>query len=196
MGRLRSMPLWRYESSGNLDNGVSNDVFNITYDGNSTTDELDPATRATQQNDAAVTTNKPVIIYSYDLNLIWGGPAGAMWQYYCDDDDIATSNTWDLTSMSFVENMRNKKFVGATVESGGRAPDFKVYKLSFKAKKNPRKMRAKFGKWAVKPIVIGPHSKNVFGFSVVNLVTGTSGTSYDNARFYAFVELKSWQTEF
>lgn len=189
------MPLMRYESSGNFDKGESNDILNITYDGNSTTDELDPAIKASLDNDSAIRTNKPVIIYSYDVHLIWGGAAGAIWQYYCDDDDVSVSNTWDMTSMSFVENMRNKKFVGANPQPGGYA-DFKVYKLSFKARKNPRKMRAKFGKWAVKPIVIGPHTKNVWGVSVVNLKTGADDTSYDNVRFYAFVELKSWQTEF
>jgi hypothetical protein len=190
------MPLWRYESSGNLDNNVSNDLFNIKYDGGQSTDELEAVNLASLNNDESVLTNKPVIIYSYDTTVIWGGPAGAVWQYYGDDDDHSTMNVWDLTSKSFQEGMRNKKFIGATVESGSRAPNFKVYKLSFKARKNPRKMRAKFGKWAVKPIVIGPHTKNTFGFSLVNLRTGDSGTSYDNARYYGFVEIKSWQTEF
>lgn len=194
------MPFIRYESSGDLDKGVSNDLVNITYDGGQSTDELSSANQASLNNDSAVLTNKPVIIYKYECTVIWGGPAGAVWQYYGDDDDISAMNVWDLTSKAFQEGMRNKKFMGAGVDpnvaSSATGPNFKVYTLKFKARKNPRRMRAKFGKWAVKPIVVGPHTKNTFGVSLVNLKTGADETSFDNARYYALLEIQSWQTEF
>lgn len=199
MGRLRSMPLQRYESSGNLDKGESNEIFCLAYSGNSATDDLDAANRASLSNLGYAVTNKPVIIYQYDATIIWGGPAGAIWQFYGDDDDRSSMNAWDMEQIAFQDGMRNKKFIGATPPfstTSEHAPNFKVYTLKFKARKNPRKMRAKYGKWAVKPIVLGPHSQNTFGFSVVNLQTGAGATSYDNARHYTHIELKRWQTEF
>lgn len=203
MGRLRSMPLQRYESSGNLDDGDTNSVFNIIYDGNATTDDLAPANRATIQNTESISTNKPVIIYKYEATCIWGGPSGVMFQYYGDDDDFNELYNWDMSSSTFTEGLKNKLFMGSmpSFESDdtppyGHAPQFKVYKLKFKARKNPRKMRAKYGKWAVPPIVVSAQKKNTFGFSVTNLRTGDSSKSFDNQRYYMHIELKRWQTEF
>jgi hypothetical protein len=125
-----------------------------------------------------------------------------MFQFYGDDDDIAQLNSWDMSNSAFVDGRRNNVFMGSTPANGPstvettNSPSFKVYKLKFKAKKNPRKLRAKFGKWAIAPIVISSHKKNVFGFSVVNLKTGADATCWDDVRYYAHVELKRWQTEF
>lgn len=203
MGRLRSMPVQRYESSGSLDAGSSNMVNAITYQAAGTTDDFDSVLSATTGNIETMVTNKPVIIYQYEATCIWGGAAGVMFQFYGDDDDSAQLNSWDMSNSSFVDGCRNKVFMGAqpSFESSdsppyGHAPQFKVYKLKFKAKKNPRKMRAKFGKWAIPPIVISSHKKNYFGFTVTNLKTGTGATSFDDQRYYAHVELKRWQTEF
>ena len=197
------MPLMRYQTTSNLDKGETQQLFRITLNAGSGTDDLAGAGQSSILNTQYVTTNKPLVIYQYECTTIFGGAAGVMFQYYGDDDDVNQLGSWDLSNLSFQEGLKNKVFMGAqpsvshTANANNPAqPAFKVYKMKFKARKNPRRMWAKFGKWAVKPIVLSPHTKNSFGFSLTNLMTGDAAGSFDDQRAYSIVELKRWQTEF
>lgn len=168
------VPLFRSESNGNMDAGENNLIFALKYD------MSQPARMLPGLNEQQCNSGYPIAIYAYKATIITDY-YGQLFQTYGDSDDQINLTTYDLSNDEFISGLKQINFTAGTSGTLGKTV------ISYRAKKNPLKLRSKFGKWKRPPIYLGPTAGNMFYIC-------THNSSDSNARtFCAHVEIQSWK---
>lgn len=122
----------------------------------------------------------PIAIYAYEIHAL-GDYYGQVFQTYGDSDDETDLTTWSMSNDEFIQGLKQYRQLAGT----STALDKTVIK--YRAKKNPRHLRARFGKWKRPPIYLGPGAGNVF-------YVCTHNNSESNERTYCIhVAITSWK---
>tara|TARA_Y100000588_G_scaffold282668_1_gene299891 strand:- start:390 stop:920 length:531 start_codon:yes stop_codon:yes gene_type:complete len=166
--------LYRNELNGTMNSDENNKIFSLKYD-MSSVGRLIPGS-----NSQDLVSGYPIAIYSYRLKII-GDYHGQVWQSYGDSDDLTNLTTWNLSNDELVQGLKQWDIMGGTSTTLGKGF------ISYTAKKNPKHLRAKFGKWKRPPIFLGPDAGNAF-----YICTHNSSAS-NNRTFLGMLEIGSWK---
>lgn len=173
------VPLFRSESSGAVAGGSNNQIFQLSYN-------MAAAGRLTPgSNTQALESAYPIAIYSYSIELIHNF-YGALYQTFGNVTDLAELSAYDFTEPIFVAGLKQCRLINGAVGAAGTVASFGRTKISYRAKKNARKHRDRFGKWRKPPIFLGPDSGDLFNISVKNV-------SADTGTMLALMEIHSWK---
>lgn len=168
------VPLYRGENNGLMSAGENNSVFHLTYS-MSFADNFHPGA-----NDGTIQSRYPICIYRYKVTIV-GDFYGAVYQTYGDSDDILSLTVMDFSNDEFCQGLKQYDLFPGTSTTMGKTT------IRYSAKKNPKSLQKKFGKWRRPPIYLGPSSGNFFNISVKNF-------SDSDARTYqAIVSIPSWR---
>lgn len=183
---VERIPLLRSEITGAFDQGESASVLSIMFKPTFSNPNM-PSLANPSLGAGALTTNRPIIIYDYKMEVITD-VATALYQYYCDDDEVAQGGSnWSTTSEEFALAVKQYKISAGNINQNdaiGSPPRKSV--LYYKAKRYWSKKHKQW-KWIRPPIVLSSNKKNTFGLSVNNL-----STTLDDRSYYAFVSIKNW----
>ena len=198
---MRIQPL-RTEISTNFDSGESAQIYSLRYD-----PEHSSVFRPIMQADETGTSNKPIVIYSYDFTVA-STTLTQMWQSYYDDNDLSAATNWNPANMEFVQALKQERLVAghtnryvtrmdvvtgtdvigdADYEAASIADtfDWKISSIRFRAGKYSKKYK----KWVggPKPIVLNAYKKNMISWHVANVGND------DNRNYYAILRIKKWK---
>jgi len=168
------VPLTRSEVNGTMAAGANNQLFELKYNMAAATN-FHPG-----NNQAQIETRYPIAIYRYKIEIVTDF-FGVIYQTFGDSDDIANLSVFDLSNDEFCLGLKQHSIFPGTSTTMGRAT------ISYSAKKNPKNLQAKYGKWKRPPIYLGPGSGNIFNVSVKN------SSASNNRTFSAIMEIPSWR---
>lgn len=173
MGSIR-VPLHVTEKNGTLSAGADNLVFSLTYD------MSQPARLIPGGNSDTLISGYPIAIYAYEFRCL-GDFYGQIYQTYGDTDDATNLTDWNLANDEFVLGLKQSRQLAGT----GSSLDKTVIRYS--AKKNPKKLQGRYGKWKRPPIFLGPGAGNGFYCMVHN------NSDSENRTFLAHLKISSWK---
>jgi len=173
MGSIR-VPLYRSETNGTMNPDEDNSVFELQYD-MATVDNFHPGA-----NDGTIASRYPIAIYSYEVQIV-ADFFGVLWQSYGDTDDASNLRDYNVSNDEFCLGLKQVKLFHGTSTTMSKTT------LSYRAKKNPKHLRAKFGKWKRPPIYLGPSAGNFLTIMVHNSSDSTNRT------WSGLVTIHSWK---
>jgi len=168
------VPLYRSEKYGVLAADADAQIFSLKYD-MSHGFMLTPGA-----NTEDLISKYPVAIYSYKVILV-GDFHGQLYQTYGDSDDATNLSNYDLSNDEFCLGLKQVNMLAGTSTTLGKTV------ISYRAKKNPKHLRARFGKWKRPPIYLGPTAGNYWNVSVHN------SSDSENRTFVAHCQIESWK---
>jgi len=168
------VPIYRNELNGTMNSDENNKIFTLKFD-MSSVGRLIPGANAQD-----LVSGYPIAIYSYRVELT-GDYHGQLWQSYGDSDDMTNLTTWDLSNDELVLGLKQWGIMAGTSTTHGKTT------ISYRAKKNPKHLRAKFGKWKRPPIFLGPSAGNYFAVCTHN------SSASNNRTYLGFLEIGSWK---
>ena len=130
-------------------------------------------------------TGFPLLIYAYtfsfsaDCNLVGYQTAT---QANNATDVKEQSRNWDATNPHFVRSLRKYGICP------GNQANYATRTLKFKAKRNPKHLHKKFGKWKIPPIYMGPEGLDYLTWMVINKTPGSTARTV-----YAIVSIDHWK---
>lgn len=170
------VPLYRAENNGTIEAGADNMIFQLRYNmSQSGSLRLTPGT-----NDGTLVTSYPLCIYSYTIQIVCDF-YGQLYQTYGDYVNNAALSNYDLGNDIFVQGLKQVKMFPGTSTTMGKAT------INYRARKNPKNQRERFGKWKRPPIYLGPSAGDLFNISVYNASDSSPRT------FNALLEIHSWK---
>ncbi len=168
--------LYRSEKTGTIPAQADEQLYSLRYNmSRSGTARLTPGA-----NTEDLVSSYPIAIYSYSVQIM-GDFYGVLYQTFGDNDDLLDLTNFSLTNDKFNLGLKQHKIIAGTSTALSRA------NITYRAKKNPKHMRARFGKWKRPPIFLGPDSGDLFNISVYN-----ASDSVDRSCF-AIVSIHSWK---
>jgi hypothetical protein len=173
MGGTRQA-LHRTEKSGTLAPLADNLIFEIKYDMSSTV-RLTPGS-----GQEALISAYPMAIYRYRIEIV-GDYFGSVYQTYGDSDDRTNLTNFNVSNDEFIQGLKQCSMIAGTSTTMGKTV------INYAAKKNPVKLRAKFGKWKRPPIYLGPSYGNSFYICTHN------NSDSSNRTFNCHVTISSWK---
>jgi len=166
--------LHRNEKSGVLAADADNMIFKLKYDMSTGTRML-PG-----NNNEELSSGYPIAIYAYEIRML-GDFYGQVYQTYGDTDDESSLTNWSLSNDEFNQGLKQWRQICGTSTTLDKTV------IKYRAKKNPKHLRAKFGKWKRPPIYLGPDAGNAFYVGVHNSSDSTERT------YLCHVAITSWK---
>lgn len=173
MGGTR-IPLYRSEKMGVVLADADAQIMSLKYD-MSAPYRLKPGL-----NQEDLISGYPLSIFSYKIMLI-GDFFGQLYQTYGDSSDASSLTNYDIADDTFIQGLKQLNMLAGTSTTLDKTV------ISYRAKKNPKHLRAKYGKWKRPPIYLGPTAGNYWSVSVHN-----SSDSIDRT-FTAHCKISSWR---
>lgn len=184
---VKKIPLMRAAISGAFDSNQSAQILSVRFDPTES-DQNIPGTTGESVDlgteDLKVST--PIAIYDYRMDIVTDVVC-ALWQWYCDDEDITHADNWSMTSSTFLQSLKQYKLAPGNITSSENqftAPV--VTTLYYRAKKYWSK-KHRMWKWIRPPIILSKNKKNSFGLSIANL-----SNYHDSRSYYALISIKNW----
>lgn len=168
------IPLHVTEKQTSLGSGEDNMIMSLKYDMSSAGRMIPGA------NDATLVSGYPIAIYSYEFHCL-GNFYGQIYQTYGDSDDDSSLSNWNVSDDEFILALKQWRQIAGT----GTSLDKTV--IRYRAKKNPKRLQARFGKWKRPPIYLGPGAGNKMYWMVHNNSDSTDRTAL------AHVTITSWK---
>lgn len=127
----------------------------------------------------------PLLIYEYTYTLS-GDANYVLYQtaiQASNDTNIKeNSRNWNTTEQTFVKALR--KYAVCPGSQGYYASRT----IHFKAKKNPKHLRRKFGTWKIPPIFLGPEGLDYLAWMGINKTPNST-----NRTAYGILDIKHWK---
>lgn len=135
--------------------------------------------------DEIMVTGYPMLIYEYSFTIS-GDANFVLYQTAIQANNQTTvkesSRNWDTTDQTFVKALRKY-----AVCPGDQA-DYASRTITFKAKKNPKHLQKKWGKYRIPPIFLGPEGIDYCTWMIINKTPlSTQRTAY------CIVDIKHWK---
>lgn len=180
MARTSRLKLIRDEMAiTSLDHDEVNRIGSIRYDPTNAV-RLLPGT-ATE----VMVTGFPLLIYEYSFTVT-GDANFVLYQTATTANNDTTikedSREWDTTNTTFVKSLRKYG-----VCPGDQA-NYASRTITFKAKKNPKHLQKKFGKYRIPPIMVGPDGLDYLTWMIINKTPLST-----NRTAYSILDIKHWK---
>ena len=180
MGRTSRLKLFRDEMAiTSLDHDEVNRIGSIRYDPESLARLMPGA------GTEVMVTGFPLLIYEYSFTVT-GDANFVLYQTAIqannDTDVKEDSRNWNSTNQTFVKALRKYGV------SPGDQANYASKTINFKARKNPKHLQKKFGKYRIPPIMVGPDGLDYLCWMVINKTPLST-----NRTVYSILDIKHWK---
>lgn len=150
------------------------------------------------QDDKSATSNKPMVIYSYDFTVT-SNVLVRPYQFYCTPEELSVASDYDLSNPDFLFCLKKVGLVPGSLTASfdtaidnlgdvNRSATWVSRTLKFRAKGYWSKKHKEY-RWSVPPIVLSRKRKQIIGWS--NFVQNDQGSSTDRT-VYSDLVIKKW----
>ena len=180
MGRTSRLKLFRDEMNiTSIDHDEVNRIGSIRYDPESLARLMPGA------GTEVMVTGFPLLIYEYSFTVT-GDANFVLYQTAIqannDTDVKEDSRNWNTTNQTFVKALRKYGL------SPGDQANYASKTIHFKARKNPKHLQKKFGKYRIPPIMVGPEGLDYLTWMIINKTPlSTDRTAY------SILDIKHWK---
>ena len=130
-------------------------------------------------------TGFPLLIYEY-IFTVSGDANLVLYQTAVQANNVATvkedSRNWNSTNQTFQKSLRKYGICA------GDQANYAVKSIHFKARKNPKHLQKKFGKYRIPPIMIGPEGLDYLAWMVINKTPLSTDRTV-----YSILDIKHWK---